>query len=88
MKYLIAIILLYPAYIIGNFWIDMRIEQLRKPISDNAMEIASQYGIWAYKIEQEKNETELERKRKIRDKKLQEYADKLDRILSMPWLKN
>lgn len=83
MKYLFLIILSYPAYIIGNFWIDMRIEQLRQPINDNAIRIGAQAAAEEYKKIYTDNETELERKRKIRDKKLQEYADKLDEILLM-----
>lgn len=83
MKYLFAIILLYPAYIIGTFWIDMRIEQLRQPISDNAIQVGAKAAVDEYKKIYTDNETLLERKRKIRDKKLQEYANKLDEILLM-----
>ena len=89
MKYLLSgigfLLSWYAVYMILVLIVDFRIEQLRKPINDNAIRVGAQAAVEEYKKIYTENETLLERKRKVRDKKLQEYADKLDRILSMPW---
>lgn len=87
MKYLLSITALflswYILYILLVFIIDLRIEQLRQPIADNAIRVGAQAAVEEYKKVYTDNETILERKRKVRDKKLQEYADKLDRVLEL-----
>lgn len=87
MKYLLSIVALllswYILYILLIFIIDFRIEQLRQPIADNAIRIGAEAAVTEYKKIYTDNETLLERKRKVRDKKLQEYADKLDEVLRM-----
>lgn len=81
--YFITGIFVYPAYLLFNFAVDLRIEQLRQPINDNAIRIAAQAAVTEYKKIYTENETLLEKKRKVRDRKLEVYADKLDRILEL-----
>ncbi len=77
----IAGIFVYPAYLLFNFGVDMRLEKLRPFIEKQAIGIAVEtaYATWEAKYSQ--NETYEEKRRKVRDRKLREFIKKLDRAM-------
>lgn len=83
MKYALSLIALYPAYLLFIFIVDMRIESLRKPIVDNALRVAAEQAVATYEKKRFLDESELQKKRKIRDEKLRIWVRKLDEILEM-----
>lgn len=83
MKYILAVIALYPLYLGLIFVIDMRIERLRPYIQKNAVELGSRSAVREWEIKRTESETLIEKKRKMRDEALKAYSQKLTQIMEV-----